>query len=83
MADRLVVLFEAEHTGPDAQGEVPQDIEARATAAYIRSVLEGRAPVPLSIANQLACCLYATGFAADFNQAKALAAVQAHVRAPA
>jgi hypothetical protein len=37
----------------------------------------------MPIANQLACCLYATGFAADFNQAKALAAVQAHTRAVA
>jgi anthranilate phosphoribosyltransferase len=77
------VLFEAEHTSPDAQVETPKDIEPRATATYIRNVLEGRAPLPMPIANQLACCLYATGFAADFNQAKALAAVQAHTRAVA
>jgi anthranilate phosphoribosyltransferase len=77
------VLFEAEHTAPEELVEVPQDIEARATAAHIRNVLEGRAPLPLPIANQLACCLYGTGFAADFNQAKALAAVQAHTRAVA
>ncbi len=77
------VLFEAEHVSPDARADSPQDIEARATAAYIRNVLEGRAPLPMPIANQLACCLYATGFAADFNQAKALAAVQAHTRAMA
>jgi len=80
---RSEILFEAEHTGPDAQGDAPQAIAARATAAHVRNVLAGRVPVPLPIANQLACCLYATGFAADFNQAKALAAVQAHVRAPA
>jgi anthranilate phosphoribosyltransferase len=78
---QIEVLFEAEHTAPDALVDVPQDIEARATATHIRNILEGRAPLPMPIANQLACCLYATGFAADFNQAKALAAVQAHTRA--
>lgn len=77
------VLFEAEHTAPDERGETSQDIEARATATHIRNILEGRAPLPMPIANQLACCLYATGLAADFNQAKALAAVQAHTRAVA
>jgi len=75
------VLFEAEHASPEAQADAPKDIEARATALQIRNILEGRAPLPMPIANQLACCLYATGFAADFNQAKALAAVQAHSRA--
>lgn len=80
---RAEVLFEAEHTAAEEPAELPQDIEARPTAAYIRSVLDGRAPVPMPIANQLACCLYACGFAADFNQAKALAAMQAHARAPA
>jgi anthranilate phosphoribosyltransferase len=77
------VLFEAEHTAPDELVEVPQDIDARTTATYIRNVLEGRAPLSLPIANQLACCFHGTGFAADFNQAKALAAVQAHTRAVA
>lgn len=77
------VLFEAEHTAPEERTGTPQDIEARATAAHIRNILEGRAPLPMPIANQLACCLYATGLAADFNQAKALAAVQAHTRAVA
>jgi anthranilate phosphoribosyltransferase len=77
------VLFEAEHTSPDERVDTPQNIEARATATHIRNVLDGRAPLPMPLANQLACCLYATGFAADFNQAKALAAVQAHTRAVA
>jgi len=77
------VLFEAEHASPEAPAATPQDIAARPTAAHIRNILEGRAPVPMPIANQLACCLYATGVAADFNQAKALAAVQAHTRAVA
>lgn len=77
------VLFEAEHISPDARGELPEDIDARTTAMHIRDVLEGRAPLPMPIANQLACCLYATGFAADFNQAKALAAEQARTHSAA
>jgi len=80
---RAEVLFEAEHTTTEGTADLPQDIEAKPTAAYIRSVLAGRAPVPLPIANQIACCLYGTGFAADFNQAKAITAMQAHARAPA
>ncbi|MCL4799510.1 MAG: DNA-binding protein YbiB [Burkholderiales bacterium] len=78
---RAEVLFEAEHTAAAEVADMPQDIAARPTAAYIRNVLDGRAPVPLPIANQVACCLYASGFAADFNQAKAIAAMRAHARA--
>jgi hypothetical protein len=32
--------------------------------------------MPVPIANQLACCLYGTGYAQDLNQAKAIAAVE-------
>jgi hypothetical protein len=28
------------------------------------------------VVNQLACCLYGAGYAEDFNQAKAMAAVE-------
>jgi hypothetical protein len=34
--------------------------------------------MPLPIANLLACCLFGTGYAEDFNQAKAIVAVRAH-----
>ena len=50
-------------------------VEAKAAAAQIRRMLEGDEPVPRPLINQLACCLYASGYASDFNQAKAIAAV--------
>ena len=36
-----------------------------------------QAPLPKPLANQLACLLYASGYAEDFNQAKAIVAVEA------
>ncbi len=68
------LLFEEEHVAPLSQRA--QDIDANSTAAYIRKVLEGAVPLPLPIVNQLACCLYASGYAGDFNRAKAIAAVR-------
>jgi anthranilate phosphoribosyltransferase len=41
----------------------------------MRRVLNGELPLPLPLANQLACCLYASGYADDFNQAKAIVAL--------
>ena len=70
------ILFEQEHM-PVKEGDfVPHDIEAKATAAYIRSMLDGELPMPLPIVNQIACCLFACGYAEDLNQAKAIAAVE-------
>jgi anthranilate phosphoribosyltransferase len=77
------VLFEQELTAEDLQAPLPDSIDAKATATYVRRVLAGRAAVPLPILNQLACCLYASGYAPDFNQAKAIVAVQAHTIAAA
>lgn len=69
-------LFEQEHM-PAQEGDYMQhDIEAKAAAAYIRAILEGEVPMPLPIVNQIACCLYACGYAEDLNQAKAIAAVE-------
>ena len=70
-----MMLFEQEHVHEEAAEAASGDLSPRATAAYIRQVLEGSAALPLPIANQLACCLYATGHAEDFNQAKAIVAV--------
>ena len=36
----------------------------------------GHAPLPTPLVNQLACCLYASGYAQDMNQAKAIVAVE-------
>ena len=77
------VLFEQELTAEDLQAPLPESIDAKATAAHVQRVLAGRAAVPLPILNQLACCLYASGYAPDFNQAKAIVAVQAHTIAAA
>jgi anthranilate phosphoribosyltransferase len=80
---RVTMLFEQESAALDALPGLGPAVDVRATAAYVRKVLDGQAPVPLPIINQLACCLYASGFTTDFNQAKAIAAVQTHSLAPA
>jgi anthranilate phosphoribosyltransferase len=77
------VLFEQELTADDSEASLPESTDAKTTAAFIRRLLAGRAAVPLPILNQLACCLYASGYAPDFNQAKAIVAVQAHTIAAA
>ena len=38
--------------------------------------MAGEAPIPHPLVNQLACCLYACGYADDMNQAKAIAAIE-------
>lgn len=93
------LLFEQEH-GALESADHAESVDARATASYIGKILEGLLPTPLAIVNELACCLYACGFAddhddvqdsnhvkdsnhANFNHAKALAAVQTHGRAAA
>ena len=70
------LLFEAEAATLRGSLSVPQASDARSTAAWTRSVMRGESPVPLPLANQIACCLYASGYTVDMNQAKAIAAVQ-------
>lgn len=71
------VLFEAEHDSLKSLPHLPESLDAKATAEWMRGVLAGDIAIPPPIANQLACCLYATGYAEDFNQAKAIVAVEA------
>ena len=59
-------------------GALPEQPDARRTAAWIEHALAGRQPMPLPIANLLACCLFGAGYAEDFNQAKAIVAVRTH-----
>ncbi len=73
---RAEVLFEAEHDSLRALPSLPAAADAASTAAWIRRILEGQVSLPKPIANQLACCLYATGYAEDLNQAKAIVAVE-------
>lgn len=70
------VLFEAEHESIKTLPHLPDSADARTTAQWIRKVLDNHATLPLPLANQLACCLFASGFAAEFNQAKAIVSVE-------
>lgn len=56
---------------------LPATIDAAATAAWIRQAMAGQVPIPHPLVNQLACCLFASGYTDDMNQAKAIAAVEA------
>jgi anthranilate phosphoribosyltransferase len=70
------LLFEAEHDSLKSLPQLPDDSAAKATVDWMRSVLDGHSPLPQPLANQLACCLYASGYADDFNQAKAIVALE-------
>lgn len=70
-------LFEAERTPARTLPHLPRSSNAGATAIWIRQVLAGEIPLPLPLVNQLACCLFGTGYAQDMNQAKAIAAIEA------
>jgi len=72
-AGESAVLFEEEHMMA-AAGTAEVDIKA--TAAWTLKALKSEVALPLPIVNQLACCLYATRYAADFNQAKAIVALE-------
>ena len=52
---------------------IPTD--PRGLAAWTRQRLDANVALPQPVVNQLACCLYGAGYADDFNQAKAMAAV--------
>jgi anthranilate phosphoribosyltransferase len=71
------VLFEAEAESTRSLGSVPRSADPTVTAQWIRGALAGKVPLPMPLINQLACCLYATGYTSDMNQAKALVAVEA------
>lgn len=70
-------LFEAEHESLRALPNLPDGNDALTTAKWIRRVLDKQIPLPKPIANQLASLLFASGYAEDFNQAKAIVAVEA------
>ena len=66
------LLFEAEHDSLKSLPHLPEDCDVRSTVDWMRAILSGVHAIPAPLANQLACCLYATGYAEDFNQAKAI-----------
>jgi anthranilate phosphoribosyltransferase len=67
---RCELLFDAEAMPLRHAMRIPETSEPRATAAWIHGVLGGEHPMPMSIANQVACCLYGAGYTFDMNQAK-------------
>lgn len=67
------ILFEAERGPARMIQNPPNPSSASATALWTRQVLAGEIP----LVNQLACCLYASGYTQDMNQAKAITAVEA------
>jgi anthranilate phosphoribosyltransferase len=71
------VLFEEEVLSARSSLSLPATIDAAATAAWIRQAMAGQVPIPHPLVNQLACCLFASGYTDDMNQAKAIAAVEA------
>ena len=62
--------------------ELPS-IEASATGAWVRRVLEGRQNIPLPLRNQLAACLYAAAYTDDLNQARAITSINGFGRVAA
>ena len=80
-AGEAEVLFEAEHESLRTLPSLPDGADAALTAKWTQRVLDKQAAIPKPIANQLACLLYASGYAEDFNQAKAIVAVEANALA--
>ena len=72
-----VVLFEEEMQSTRGTLSQPSAVDAAATAAWVKLAMAGQVPIPHPLVNQLACCLYASGYTDDMNQAKAIAAVEA------
>lgn len=69
-------LFEAEVAPLRNAWMLPSATDAAGTAHWVRRVLDGKVPMPLPLVNQVACCLYGTGYTEDLNQAKAIVAVE-------
>lgn len=70
------VLFEAEAGSQRGLPGLPAANDAVSVAAWTRQALAGEVSLPMPILNQLACCLYASGYTEDMNQAKAIVAVK-------
>ena len=72
-----IVLFEEEMLSARGLLSQPSAIDAGATAGWVKQAMASQVPIPHPLVNQLACCLYASGYTDDMNQAKAIAAVEA------
>jgi anthranilate phosphoribosyltransferase len=70
------LLFDAEAAPLRNLGTLPHATDAASTASWIRRVMAGEVPLPVPLANQIACCLYGADYTNDLNQAKAIAAIE-------
>lgn len=71
-------MFDMEETAPHQDlAQLPAAIDAEATAVWIGAALDGEAPLPSPLVDQIACCLFASGHSDDFEQAKAVAGASA------
>lgn len=66
---------------PEERVQLPAPATAH-TAAWTQDVLDGRQPVPHAIAVQVACCLYASGYASDMGQALTIVAGELGLQRP-
>lgn len=73
------VLFEPENSSLEWRVGLPDPLDIAATAVWTRRAIAGEVSPPHPLVNQLACCLYGSGYAADMNQAKAIAAIESGV----
>jgi anthranilate phosphoribosyltransferase len=71
------VLFDDESSHGYSTANWPRDSSISATAKWIKQALAGKVAIPYPLLNQLACCLYASGYTKDMHQAKAIAAMSA------
>lgn len=71
---RARVLFEEDNFPASPQAN-PAPSDPVAVAALIQDMLDGRRPTPVPLANQLAACFVASGYASDLAHAKAMVAV--------
>lgn len=78
---QVLQVYEAQST-QSAPGNLPA-VDARATGAWIDTLMRDHLPLPLPIRNQLAVCLYAAGYTEDLNQARAITAISGFGRAAA
>jgi len=70
------LLFDAEVTSIKNLISQPPGSDVASTALWIRRAMNGEVSLPLPLVNQIACCLYGSGYVRDMNQAKAIAAVE-------
>ena len=73
------VLFEAEQDSLKTLPDLPMVYDAQSTADWTRKVLAGEVGLPRPIANQLACCLLASGKVDDLARAQALVTADAGI----